>query len=72
MAAELDRLGRLVAVAGGSILLGGALGPAIGGMLISWRGYTAIGGFILLAMAAVTTLAWRLQRHLDRGAPSAS
>ncbi len=72
MAAELDGLGRLVAVAGGSILLGGALGPAIGGVLISWQGYTAIGGFILLAMAAVTTLAWRLQRHLDRGAPSAS
>ncbi len=72
MAAELDSFGRLVAVAGGSILLGGALGPAIGGILISWQGYTAIGGFILLAMAAVTTLAWRLQRHLDRGAPSAS
>lgn len=62
----------LVAVAGGSILLGGALGPAIGGLLISWQGYTAIGGFILLAMAVVTTLAWRLQRHLDQGAPSAS
>ena len=72
MAAELDGLGRLVAVAGGSILLGGALGPAIGGLLISWQGYTAIGGFILLAMAVVTTLAWRLQRHLDQGAPAAS
>lgn len=72
MAAELDGLGRLVAVAGGSILLGGALGPAIGGLLISWQGYTAIGGFILLAMVVVTTLAWRLQRHLDQGAPAAS
>lgn len=65
MAAELDRHGRLVAVAGGSILLGGSLGPAIGGALISWQGYPAIGGFIIVAMAVVTIVAWRLQRRLD-------
>jgi MFS family permease len=65
MAAELDRHGRLVAMAGGSILLGGSLGPAIGGALISWQGYSAIGGFIIIAMTVVTMFAWRLQRRLE-------
>ncbi len=69
MAAELDRHGRLVPIVGGSILMGGAIGPAIGGTLIAWQGYPSIGGFILLAMTVVMVLAWRLQSRLDQIEP---
>ncbi len=70
MAAQLDPQGRLMAVAGGSLTLGGACGPGIGGILITWAGYKALGGFILVSMALVTILAVLMNNHLNKNIPN--
>ncbi len=66
MAAQLDPQGRLMAVAGGSLTLGGACGPGIGGVLIAWGGYKALGGFILVSMTLASVLAVLLCMHLNK------
>ncbi len=65
--AEMDPQGRLLAVGGGALTFGGALGPAIAGVLIEWNGYAALGGFIIASMSVVTLpamgLLWYLQKR---------
>lgn len=64
MIAELDPKGRLLAVGGGALTMGGACGPVVAGVLITWGGYKALGGFILIAMTIVTAIALIINSHL--------
>lgn len=66
MAAKLDPKGRLMAVGGGALVLGGATGPGAAGLLISWGGYYALGGFIIVSMTLVTIMAVLMNAHIER------
>jgi MFS family permease len=67
LAAAMDPAGRVAAMLAGSILVGGALGPAVGGQLAAWGGYPAIGGFALAAAALALILVMPVARRVERG-----
>jgi MFS family permease len=67
LAAALDPAGRVAALLAGSILVGGALGPAVGGQLAEWGGYPAIGAFALAAAVLALILVVPLARRVERG-----
>lgn len=64
MIAELDPKGRLLAVGGGALTMGGSIGPAVAGVLITWGGYRALGAFILISMTLVTIIAVLINAHI--------
>jgi len=66
LAAALDPAGRVAALLAGSILVGGALGPAVGGQLTEWGGYPAIGAFALAAAALALILVVPVARRVER------
>ncbi len=66
MAAALDPKGRLLAVCGGSLTLGGASGPMIGGFLIERYGYFSLAVFILIAMIIVTIIACTINHEVGK------
>ncbi len=48
------------------MLLGGSIGPGVGGFLISWGGYRALGMFILVTMSIALFLAIYLHQRVER------
>ncbi len=66
LAAKLDSLGRVVAAAGGGLMFGSALGPAIAGFLIGLGGYVLVALFILVSLIIVTFLSLAVDRHVEQ------
>lgn len=66
LAAAMDPAGRVAATLAGAILVGGALGPAVGGQLAEWGGYPAIGAFALAAAALALILVMPVARRVER------
>jgi predicted MFS family arabinose efflux permease len=66
LSAALDPTGRVAAMLAGAILVGGALGPSVGGQLAVWGGYPAIGAFALLAAVSALLLVVPVARRVER------
>jgi predicted MFS family arabinose efflux permease len=66
LAAAMDPAGRVAAMLAGAILVGGALGPAVGGQLTEWGGYLAIGAFALAAASLALILVVPVARRVER------
>jgi MFS family permease len=66
LAAAMDPAGRIAAMLAAAILVGGALGPAVGGQLAEWGGYLAIGAFALAAAALALILVVPVARRVER------
>ena len=72
LAAAMDPAGRVAATLAASILVGGALGPAVGGQLAEWGGYPAIGAFALAAAALALILVVPVARRVERDEAAAA
>jgi len=66
LSAALDPAGRVAAMLAGAILVGGALGPSVGGQLAEWGGYPAIGAFALAAALLALILVMPVARRVER------
>ena len=66
LSAALDPAGRVAAMLAGAILVGGALGPSVGGQLAEWGGYPAIGAFVLAAALLALILVVPVARRVER------
>jgi predicted MFS family arabinose efflux permease len=66
LAAAMDPAGRVAAALAGATLVGGALGPAVGGQLAWWGGYPALGALALAAAALALALVLPVAQQLDR------
>ena len=71
-AAALDRQGRVAAAAGGTSLLGGAIGPVAAGSVVAWGSYPALAWLTLFVTLAAVILVWPVVRGLDRTGPGAA
>lgn len=65
-AAVLDPRGRVVAAYAGAALVGGAIGPAVGGVLVERFSYPALGWQLVIASSAVIALLLPVAAQLDR------
>jgi len=65
-AAVVDPSGRVAAGYAGVVLVGGAIGPAVGGALVAAFSYEALGWQLLVASAAALAAIWPLATRLDR------
>jgi len=72
LAAAMDPAGRVAAMLAASILVGGALGPAVGGQLAEWGGYPAIGAFALAAAVLALILVVPVARRVERDEAAAA
>ncbi len=70
-AAAVDEQGRVAAATGGMVLVGGALGPAVGGALVAWGSYPPLGWLVLACGALAISLILPTAFALDRGEESA-
>lgn len=70
-AAFIDPQGRVVAAYAGVVLIGGGVGPALGGMLVEWHSYPALGWQLVVASTAAIFAIFPLAAALDREAASA-
>ena len=66
LAAAMDPAGRVASILASSLFVGGALGPAVGGQLVEWGGYLAIGGLPLAAAALALILVVPVARRVER------
>lgn len=64
--AALDRTGRWTATGGGAQMVGLAIGPLLGGVLVS-VGWWSVSLLILVSMPIAFALLWPLLRFVDRG-----
>jgi len=71
--AALDNRGRWAASGGGTQIAGTAIGPAVGGLLVSTASYTALGGLAavigLLGLAAIFPVVRFADRHASAAVP---
>ena len=66
MAAAVDNKGRVIAAAGGAMMIGNTVAPTTAGYLIEWRGYVALGWFTIVAVLITAMLAYWLVSYLDK------
>jgi predicted MFS family arabinose efflux permease len=69
LAAKLDRFGRVLAAAGGGLMFGSALGPAVAGALVTLGGYTLMAFFIFVSLLLVILLSVAVHRFVERMDP---
>jgi predicted MFS family arabinose efflux permease len=67
-AAFLDPQGRVVAAYAGVVLIGAGVGPGLGGVLVEWHSYPALGWQLLVASAGAVAAILPLAATLDREA----
>ena len=67
-AAFIDPQGRVVAAYAGVVLIGGGVGPGLGGMLVEWLSYPALGWQLVVASAGAILAILPLAGALDREA----
>jgi len=65
-AARVDPQGRVAAAYAGVVLVGGGIGPALGGALVEWHSYPALGWQLAIASAGAILAILPLARALDR------
>jgi predicted MFS family arabinose efflux permease len=70
-AARVDRQGRVAAAYAGVVLVGGGIGPALGGALVGWHGAPALGWQLALASVGALLAILPLAAALDREAEAA-
>jgi predicted MFS family arabinose efflux permease len=66
-AAAVDARGRVAAATGGMVLVGGALGPAVGGAVVAWGSYPPLGWLVVVCCALAISLILPTTFALDRG-----
>jgi predicted MFS family arabinose efflux permease len=71
-AAVVDPGGRVAAGYAGVVLVGGAIGPATGGALVTAFAYQALGWQLLVASVAALAAIWPLAARLDRAASTSA
>jgi predicted MFS family arabinose efflux permease len=64
-AAALDVQGRVAAAAGGTSLLGAAIGPVAAGSMVAWGSYPALAWLMLFVTLVAVILVWPVVRRLD-------
>ncbi|MBB4128151.1 putative MFS family arabinose efflux permease [Xanthomonas translucens] len=69
---EVDTSGRAVAATPAMMMIGSALGPALGGGIVAWIGYPGLGWIVLLIACAAVWLMVLTRRDLARAAVPAS
>ena len=65
-AAAVDNKGRVIAAAGGAMMIGNTVAPVTAGYLIEWKGYAALGWFTIVAVLITAVLAYWLVSYLDK------
>jgi len=69
---EVDTSGRAVAATPAMMMIGSALGPALGGGIVAWVGYPGLGWVVLLIACAAVWLMLLTRRDMARAAAPAS
>ncbi len=73
-AAAVDPRGRVAAATGGVVLVGGALGPAVAGVVVAWGSFPPLGWLVLgccaVAILVILPLTLALDRAASESAPS--
>lgn len=58
LASSLDSEGKIVAAAGGAVMAGNAVAPAIAGFIVEFNGYLALGSALVTAVILTAICAW--------------